>query len=101
MTEPGDRVGAISHTEGKEVHLYGYGVYEGDEVPPRGISLYGVDLHENKMTNPKIRLDNLKVVWGCECWWGPEEQIKKQIAAFENVVNIDIIQARAEAKNPA
>lgn len=23
-------------------------------------------------SNPKIILDDGEVVWGCECWWGPE-----------------------------
>lgn len=27
--------------------------------------------------NPKIELDNGDVVWGYQCWWGPEEQWAK------------------------
>lgn len=26
--------------------------------------------------NPKIRLDDGREVWGCECWWGSAEDFK-------------------------
>ena len=29
--------------------------------------------------NPCIELDSGEIVWGCECWWGPEEDFKKSI----------------------
>ena len=36
--------------------------------------------HEtDNFTNPRIRLDNGKIVWGMMCWWGPEDKIKKSI----------------------
>lgn len=28
--------------------------------------------------NPCIHLDNGSVVWGKQCWWGPEDQLKKK-----------------------
>jgi len=64
----GDRVGAVQSADEKEVRLFGYGIYEGDMPHP-----------VMKMSNPKIRLDDGRVVWGCECWWGPEKQIKEFI----------------------
>ena len=31
------------------------------------------------LKNPKIRLDSGEVVWGYECWWGPEEKVTETI----------------------
>ena len=45
--------------------------------------------------NPKIRLDSGKVVWGCECWWGPEEVVKKTLEGYI-VVEVDVDEVRAE-----
>lgn len=53
-----------------EMHLLGYGTYDGDMVP---------DVQPFKsmqIANPKITLDDGRVVWGFQCWWGPEERIK-------------------------
>lgn len=47
-------------------------------------------------TNPKIVLDSGKVVWGCECWWGPEEKMRAEIAG-RRVVDVDIDEARRRA----
>lgn len=70
------RVGAIMDADGVEVRLFGFGIYDGDEVPPETIKMFGAPVRHR---NPKIVLDNGKVVWGCECWWAPEEKIKKMI----------------------
>ena len=81
----GDRVGAICGSDGETLRILGYGVYDGDEIPPLGIKFFGTDLNTLQHTNPKIKLDNGQIVWGCECWWGTEEYIKqlidKEIAA--------------------
>lgn len=45
--------------------------------------------------NPRIRLDDGRYVWGCECWWGPEEDMLKQDL---NIVNVDIDEYREQAK---
>lgn len=75
--EPGTRVfAAHSMVEGC-ARLFGFGTYVGDEVPPPGIRLMGVDLHDCRRPNPKIVLDDGRVVWGCECWWGPEGALPK------------------------
>ena len=29
--------------------------------------------------NPRLKLDNGEVVWGCECWWGSEAKIKDMV----------------------
>ncbi len=66
----GDRVGALLAVENGKAYLFGYGVYEGDEIPPLEINPW---LNSGN-PNPKIKLDSGKIVWGCECWWGPEDQ---------------------------
>ena len=93
----GDRVGAVSHSEGDTIYIFGYGVYAGDEVPDTAGGWMGEGLRENGVTNPKIVLDSGKVVWGCECWWGSEESVRKNIEG-KTVVEIDIEEARKDAK---
>ena len=76
----GDRVGAISHANETTVYMYGYGTYQGDEIPPKGTKgAFGIDLGEAGMSNPKIKLDNGNIVWGCQCWWGSESKVKEMI----------------------
>lgn len=82
MSNPGDRVGAIQKADSKTVHFYGYGVYDG-EFPH---SIFGDDF---MMDNPRITLNRGGIVWGCECWWGPEEKIKKTIGDRE-VIFVDV-----------
>lgn len=89
------RVGAICSTSGNKVELFGYGNYVGDEIPPSGITMFGQPLNR---PNPKIVLDSGKVVWGCECWWGPENGIKKMLEGKE-VVSVDIDEARDAARS--
>lgn len=69
----------------------GFGEYAGDEVPPEDVNPI---LHAMQTANPKIILDNGKVVWGCECWWGSEEEIKALIATIPNHIDVDIEDAR-------
>lgn len=104
----GERVGAISGTKGDEkvVHIFGFGVYEGETVPTSDAGGFmGKMLHDGKVKNPTIKLDNGDIVYGCECWWGAEEQIKAKIAHFEEggykIVTITIADARAGAEEPA
>lgn len=80
MEKIGDRVGAIQKADINEVHLYGYGVYQGQELPAKGaFDFFGQDAHELGIKNPKILLDNGNIVWGAQCWWGSEEKIKEAI----------------------
>lgn len=91
-TPVGSRVGAILSASADEVHLLGYGVYDGDQEAPFGPmgspleeyreavrEMYGADHPVPPYTNPRITLDDGRVVWGCQCWWGPEEQIRAKI----------------------
>jgi len=89
----GMRVFAIRNSEAGRVYLYGFGTYEGDEAPDKeaqgvkGLSA----LCGGK--NPKILLDNGKVVWGCECWWGPEEKFYEKFANAQ-IIEVDIVAER-------
>lgn len=86
LTEPcvmgcacGDRVGAVESANMDEVYLLGYGRYMGEEIPPPEISLAGLLLSSLGHATSKILLDNGKIVWGCECWWGAEAKVKASI----------------------
>jgi hypothetical protein len=97
--QPGERAGAILGTrDDGSIDFLGYGVYEGDFVPDDGPVGPFVDLlREEKIPNPRLRLDDGNVVYGIECWWGTEEAIKKRLE--ERIVNIvSIVDIRAKYK---
>jgi hypothetical protein len=106
MTKTGERVGAICNSDKATVRFFGFGVFDGDKEPPSEVSIMGISVGElNKeikedckkqgreytpFTNPRITLDSGKVVWGCQCWWGSEEKVKKMLEGKEVImVNID------------
>ena len=97
-TPVGARVGALLSANNTEVHLLGFGVYDGEQEPPFGPmgapkEDYEAVLKEMKdagqvpadyiWKNPRITLDNGRVVWGCQCWWGPEESIRRRIEGLK------------------
>lgn len=105
-TQVGERVGAILSANTEEVRLLGWGVYEGEHEPPfgpRGLSKeeWGEVIAEMRakgtlpeglplFTNPRITLDDGRVVWGAECYWGPEALVKRRIGSRRVVmVNLD------------
>ncbi len=111
MREINSRVGAILSIDNNVVRLLGYGVYEGDFFQ-EDISSYVLSESELEffkslspedkieyqdkhipsfMKNPRIRLDNGDVVWGRECWWGPEEEIKKRIKNAAKITNVKLV----------
>lgn len=85
------RVGAVLSSNEEHVSFLGWGEYVGDEVPPANTDpeSFMTLLHENDIPNPKIVLDNGSVVWGCQCWWGPEQKILDWIDN-RKVVIVDI-----------
>ena len=85
----GDRVGAVQSVTNGVARLYGYGKYVGDEVPGDEVGGLNVGL-----ANPKIELDNGKHVFGCECWWSPEEEMRKMLAQCDEVIEVDIDEVR-------
>lgn len=96
MSTPiGARVGAILAADAHKVQLLGFGVYDGPHEPPFGpmgmpFDEYAEHLDAMKQAgqlpadyvwkNPRITLDSGDVVWGCQCWWGPEESVRAKIA---------------------
>jgi hypothetical protein len=92
--------------------LFGYGVYEGDHRNESMLDSF-VDLaitmaqYNNKTKeeikdelvsaglgkNPRIKLDSGKIVWGCECWWGAEEEFKSNPPKI--IIDVDIDNVRA------
>jgi hypothetical protein len=91
----GARVGCWLSIVGKSGLFLGWGTYVGEEVPPNeGHSSLSAYLSGLRQTNPKIVLDSGDVVWGCECWWGPEEQVKAERAKMEKVIDITMAEAR-------
>jgi len=90
MVDKGTRVGAVMNSNDEEVNLFGYGVYVGDHTPVEGVGLFAEMIRKRKDTNPKIELDNGTVIYGCECWWGSEEGVKKDIGDRKiNYINVD------------
>jgi len=88
--KPGERVFAIrdSKPDERKVYSYGAGVYRGYERPPNGTpSPYGVvdERFPDHYTNPRIDLDRGGTIWGFQCWWGPEDVVRKKFEGFEFV----------------
>ncbi len=83
----GIRVGAILGSKDKVVELLGFGIYEGDFDPELDTTKAVGFMAEMRkglgLSNPRIRLDSGQVVWGCECWWGPESKIQHEIETWK------------------
>jgi len=94
----GCRIGALLSSDdyAKRALFLGYGTYESDSVPPRGLPGFMGDLlHDAKRENPRFVMDNGNVVWGFQCWWCSEAEMQKVIAVMhEN--NYQIIEGSLE-----
>jgi hypothetical protein len=93
MAKIGDRVGAMMSGRDGVIEFLGFGVYQGEEVPPKEIMGFNFGY-----PNPKILLDNGEVVWGCECWWGDEPRFKEILEKAKEVKIVSIVTCRKEAK---
>jgi hypothetical protein len=92
----GDRVGAIlgANKEEKVVDFLGFGVYLGAlPVDNEAVGLMAEVRREFQREhpelasrpgtgNPKIQLDSGETVYGCECWWGGETNVKKRLDEY-------------------
>ena len=94
----GDRVGAVLGGDENEVQFLGYGVYEGEFIPEEAVGFLADAIKGAGRKNPRIKLDNGRVVYGCECWWGGEEKVKKMLEQCKKVVDVDIDEVRDEVK---
>jgi len=88
------RVGALLGAKEGVVELLGYGVYEGDFKLPEEAAGFNFG-----QENPRIRLDNGDIVWGCECWWGEEKKFKEKYIDTAKEVKIVNIKEARERKN--
>jgi hypothetical protein len=95
--EIGMRVGAILGTQGsnKIVTFLGYGKYNG-QLPCEALG---------GLPNPNITLDNGEVVWGCECWWGKEDQIEAKLSHYKDagyeIETVSIVEERRKHEIPS
>ena len=86
MNKENQRVGALVGAKDGIVEFLGYGVYEGDFVPPKEAGGFNLGI-----PNPRIKLDNGDIVYGCECWWGGEKEFKeKYIDTAKEIKNVRI-----------
>lgn len=97
----GSRVGALRNTTDEEAFLFGYGTYLGELEPPfgpfgsskeehdeaiSGLKREGLVSLDYRYTNPCIQLDDGRLVWGAQCWWGTEEQIRARVGNRKVVI---------------
>jgi hypothetical protein len=98
MRKIGHRIGAVlsADAEEKVVKFLGYGVYEGQAVPVTAVGWMAEVLSGGGLLNPKLKLDSGETVWGCECWWGPEKDIKAWLEKFPDwkIENVSIEEIR-------
>jgi len=100
----GERVGVILGGKPGAVDFLGYGVYEGMAIPVEAVGFFADGCREHGISNPRIRLDSGQVVYGCECWWGPEAVIKDTLERPDvtvKMVDIDIVRATFRAAEAA
>lgn len=84
------RIYAVLDANQDSVRLIGFGEYVGDEVPTQeAAGPMAQAMAEMGIPNPKLVMDNGEVVWGCECWWGPEEKWSK-MAEGKTIINVDM-----------
>jgi hypothetical protein len=84
MSRIGDRIGAILGERDGVAEFLGYGVYVADEVPPAdAVGWMAEACREYATPNPKLVLDDGQLIFGCQCWWGQEAAVKKNIAGYE------------------
>jgi len=100
--EVGERVGAVLGVKDNVVEFLGYGVYEGEQkVSEDAVGMFAEMCRQMDRPNPCILLDSGKRVYGCECWWGTEEQIKPMLEQAKEVKEVDIDEVRALIKRGA
>lgn len=101
--EEGTRVFAVLSADQNEVKLLGHGEYIGDRLlkeeanqnvrGPFGIPIRSIVEMDPEHKNPCIKLDDGKIVWGFECWWGPETRFNEMVKG-RAIINVDIDEAR-------
>jgi hypothetical protein len=80
----------------KQIAFLGYGTLVESRIPAEAVGFLAESLRELGRDNPTIELDSGKIVFGCECWWGPEDEIRKIVEKHPNVVEVDIDTVREQ-----
>lgn len=82
MSKKGDRVIAIKNISenGEEVNIFGYRKYLGEKPC---FELGG-------FPNPCVELDNGKIIWGYQCWWGDADRVEKEIIKDKKVNIVEV-----------
>ena len=75
MVKIGERIGVIMYARDNVVSFAGYGVYMGRGVPPDA----------DMWPTPELKMDNGDTLWGHQCWWGKEEEIKERIEKYKEL----------------
>lgn len=99
--KPGTRVFAVLSATPEEVRIIGRGEYLGDlpfNTADEDVRLFGGSPKEIEdeapgFCNPCLKMDDGTIVWGCECWWGPEDGYDKMVNG-RKVVQVDIKEER-------
>ena len=75
--EIGDRVFAVQGADERTVELYGFGTYKGEQDAfdqlGEGMKEIFEEAGVTTFFNPMIELDNGSIVFGFQCYWGPEQ----------------------------
>lgn len=101
----GDRVVAISHSDGDILYIFGYGEYIGLRRPSefkdidKPCGFMGEEMIETDLVNPCIKLDSGEIVWGCECWWGSVEGFERRKKSFKEITLISINSKRVQVRS--
>ena len=95
------RVGVFLYVDEKKrtAAFIGVGNFVGCEVPDENAKGVCPALRELGRENPKILLDNGKIVWGGECWWQNETETKELLKILKQsnfkITTVDIDDVRS------
>ena len=99
MIAPGTRIGAFYALGRTRAILFGYGAYEGDFAPPEDILGTMGPVGRLGVMVPRLKLDDGTILWGCECWWATEEEVRSLMAGVRlSIVRIETLRNRNRAR---
>ena len=92
--EVGERVGVMLSEDAQNMSFLGYGVRVEDETPEESAGGLAGLVRSMSEKSPCLLLDSGQKVYGCECWWGHEEEVRER-AGNRVVTNVNIDDVRA------
>jgi len=70
----GEKVAVILSADVDVVYLVGFGVYEGEDIPPMDImGPNNIAMARFKQPQAKLKLEDGTTVWGCEVYFGSRD----------------------------